>query len=57
MVVCLLVMHQAARQLCRNPVTIKSIKPADKELIGFVLAKSVCVLPSRTSFAGFDMGD
>ena len=36
--VCVLVMSAAARKLSRNPVTIKSIKPADKEIIGFVLA-------------------
>lgn len=35
---CLVVMHFAGRELPRLPVAIKSIKPADKELIGFVLA-------------------
>jgi len=38
LVVCVLVMFVAGRSLSRNSVTIKSIKPADKELIGFVLA-------------------
>jgi hypothetical protein len=37
-VVCLFVMKRAAIELARNSVMIKSIKPADKELIGFVLA-------------------
>ena len=36
--VCVLVMNKAAQKLPRNPVTIKSIKPGDKEIIGFVLA-------------------
>jgi hypothetical protein len=36
--VCILVMNRAAQKLPRNPVTIKSIKPGDKEIIGFVLA-------------------
>lgn len=37
-VICLIVMNRAAKQLAPNAVVIKSIKPADKELIGFVLA-------------------
>lgn len=36
--VCVWVMNRAAKELPKNSVTIKSIKPADKELIGFVLA-------------------
>jgi hypothetical protein len=36
--ICVFVIKAAARDLPRNPVTIKSIKPADKEIIGFVLA-------------------
>src|SRR6185295_1851142 len=36
--VCVFVMRAAARKLPRNPVSIKSIKPGDKEIIGFVLA-------------------
>ena len=35
---CVAVMSSAAKKLPRNRVTIKSIKPADKEIIGFVLA-------------------
>jgi len=35
---CVVIMHLASKGLARHPVTIKSIKPADKELIGFVLA-------------------
>ena len=35
---CVVVMRAAAQKLARNSVTIKSIKPADKEIIGFVLA-------------------
>src|SRR5438132_19758 len=35
---CIWVMKSAATKLPRNPVSIKSIKPADKEIIGFVLA-------------------
>lgn len=53
-VVCLLVMRQAARQLSRNPVTIKSIKPADKELIGFVLAY-LLPLARGTPFEGYPL--
>jgi hypothetical protein len=37
-VVCIALMMLAGRKLSRDTVTIKSIKPADKELIGFVLA-------------------
>ncbi len=53
-IVCLLVMHQAARQLSRNPVVIKSIKPADKELIGFVLAY-LLPLARGTPFEGYPL--
>jgi hypothetical protein len=37
-VICVVVMKLAAKKLAKNSVTIKSIKPADKEIIGFVLA-------------------
>lgn len=37
-VACVLIIYLAGRHLSKNPVTIKSIKPADKEIIGFVLA-------------------
>lgn len=36
--VCVAVIKLAARQLAKNTVAIKSIKPADKEIVGFVLA-------------------
>lgn len=35
---CVAVISLAALQLAKHPVTIKSIKPADKEIVGFVLA-------------------
>lgn len=53
-VVCLLVMHLAASQLSPNQVTIKSIKPADKELIGFVLAY-LLPLARGTPFEGYPL--
>ena len=37
-VACIALMMLAERKLSRETVSIKSIKPADKELIGFVLA-------------------
>jgi hypothetical protein len=37
-IVCVAVIRLAAQQLAKNPVTIKTIKPADKEIVGFVLA-------------------
>jgi hypothetical protein len=37
-ITCVTVVQLAARQLSRNTVAIKSIKPADKEIVGFVLA-------------------
>lgn len=36
--VCVWVMRAAKRDLSPNPVSIKSLKPADKELLGFLLA-------------------
>jgi hypothetical protein len=50
-VVCLLVMRAAIVKLPPNPVILKSIKPADKELIGFVLAY-LLPLARGTSFEG-----
>lgn len=35
---CTKVIKLSASQLATNPVTIKTIKPADKEIVGFVLA-------------------
>jgi len=35
---CVSVIKLAASQLAKNPVAIKTIKPADKEIVGFVLA-------------------
>lgn len=52
--VCIWVMHKATRELARNPVTIKSIKPADKELIGFVLAY-LLPLARGTPFEGYPL--
>ena len=49
--ICLMVMNRAATQLARNAVVIKSIKPADKELIGFVLAY-LLLLALGTPFEG-----
>jgi hypothetical protein len=37
-IVCVTIIKLSASQLASNPVTIKSIKPADKEIVGFVLA-------------------
>jgi hypothetical protein len=37
-VACVTVIKTAASQLAKNPVVIKTIKPADKEIVGFVLA-------------------
>ena len=37
-IVCVTVIKLAARRLSKNNVLIKSIKPADKEIVGFVLA-------------------
>ncbi len=52
--ICLMVMNRAATQLARNAVVIKSIKPADKELIGFVLAY-LLPLARGTPFEGFPL--
>lgn len=35
---CVALINQSAKRLSANPVSIKSIKPADKEIVGFVLA-------------------
>jgi len=35
---CVTVINLSSSQLAKNPVTIKTIKPADKEIVGFVLA-------------------
>jgi hypothetical protein len=37
-IVCVSVITCAAKKLSANPVTIKEIKPADKEIVGFVIA-------------------
>ncbi len=37
-IACVTVINLAATQLSKNPVAIKTIKPADKEIVGFVLA-------------------
>jgi hypothetical protein len=37
-IVCVTIIKLSASQLASNPVIIKSIKPADKEIVGFVLA-------------------
>ncbi|OZA31006.1 MAG: hypothetical protein B7X93_01180 [Hydrogenophilales bacterium 17-61-9] len=37
-IACVTVIKLAATQLSKNAVVIKSIKPADKEIVGFVLA-------------------
>ncbi len=52
--ICVLVMRAAARKLSRNSVTIKSIKPADKEIIGFVLAY-LLPLARGSQFEGFPL--
>jgi len=52
--VCLRVMRVAALKLPHNPVILKSIKPADKELIGFVLAY-LLPLARGTSFEGIPL--
>lgn len=54
LIVCVIVMHCASRSLSRNPVVIKSIKPADKELIGFVLAY-LLPLARGTPFEGYPL--
>lgn len=36
--ICIIVIRLSSRQLAKNPVSIKTIKPADKEIVGFVLA-------------------
>ena len=41
-VVCLVVIKCAAKQLSKNSVSIKSIKPADREMVAFIL---VCLIP------------
>ena len=53
-VICLMVMNQSVTQLARNTVVIKSIKPADKELIGFVLAY-LLPLARGTPFEGYPL--
>ena len=54
LIICVLVMHKAKSELPKNPVSIKSIKPADKELIGFVLAY-LLPLARGTLFEGFSL--
>ncbi|MBF0587457.1 hypothetical protein INT08_11240 [Prosthecochloris sp. N3] len=51
---CVTVIKLAASQLAKNPVIIKTIKPADKEIVGFVLAY-LLPLARGSQFDGFPM--
>lgn len=53
-IACVTVIKLAARQLSKNDVVIKSIKPADKEIVGFVLAY-LLPLARGTQFDGVPM--
>lgn len=53
-IVCVTVIMAAARQLAKNAVAIKTIKPADKEIVGFVLAY-LLPLARGSQFDGFPM--
>jgi hypothetical protein len=52
--ICIWIMNAATRRLPHNPVVLKSIKPADKELVGFVLAY-LLPLARGTSFEGIPL--
>lgn len=51
---CDLVIKQSAIKLAVNPVKVTSVKPADKEIIGFVLAY-LLPLARGSAFEGFPM--
>ena len=51
---CDVVIRRSARELASNPVKVSAIKPADKEIIGFVLAY-LLPLARGSGFEGFPM--
>lgn len=53
-IACLMVMHLARKNLARHRIVVKSIKPADKELVGFVLAY-LLPLARGSLFEGFPL--
>lgn len=51
---CDVVIRRSAAELASNPVKVSAIKPADKEIIGFVLAY-LLPLARGSNFEGFPM--